>query len=176
MPEGTELDVEIDDQEQDAQEGRKRGGMIAVLVTALAGLGVGGAVGAKTLAPMVGTALAERAPDPSEAPSEGEGSGAPAALHVIDNLVVNPAHSGGTRFLLTSIAVEVENPGDLSVLVQRDVELRDALIVTLGAKTVDELTDIGNRSELADEIFQALSRVVGKNVIRRIYIPQFVIQ
>jgi len=172
MPDGTELDVAVDDQEE--QEGRERGGRITLLVITLLGLGVGSAVGMKALGPALGTAQAARAPDPSE--QRDEGGGTPSALHMIDNLVVNPAHSGGTRFLLTSIAVEVKDPGDLDLLVQRDVGLRDALIVTLGAKTVDELTDIGNRAEIADEIFHALAKVVGDDVIRRIYIPQFVIQ
>ena len=90
--------------------------------------------------------------------------------------MVNPAKSAGTRFLLTSIAMEVTAGGAEDGLEEREVELRDALIIVLGAKTVEELTDISNRDRIAQEIFVVFEEILGKGLVHRIYIPQFVIQ
>ena len=60
-------------------------------------------------------------------------------------------------------------------LVERDMELRDALLRSLGRHTVSELADINARDFLTDELKVALQSVLQLKV-NRILIPQFVIQ
>jgi flagellar protein FliL len=152
------------------------GRKIVTLLVALIGLAAGGAVGATTLGNRVGPVLADRAIASAESEAEGEGEGGPSMLHLIDNLVVNPARSGGTRFLLTSIAIQVNEASQTDLVALHDVEIRDALIVVLGAKTVEQLTNIENRVEIGRQIEEAVVRIMGPDVIHKIYIPQFVIQ
>lgn len=163
-------------------EGGGRGGKIVLLIVTLLGLGAGGVVGSTTLGDSLGPILAERAQAATSAEGGGghgeeggEGGGA-ASMHLVDNLVVNPARSQGTRFLLTSIAIQVHDPSMVDVVAERDVEIRDALIIVLGAKTVEELTDITLRRQIAQELHDAIVEVVGPDLIRTIFIPQFVIQ
>ncbi len=178
---------------EETAEGQKpKKGKKAVLIAALLGLGGGAAGGLVVLGPAIGTSMAASAPLPgAEAAADdghggggddghggggAEGGGGADALHVIDNLVVNPSDSEGTRFLLASVALVPGDPGLGDELTARDVELRDALIRVLGGKTVDQLVDIGQRAALADELKAAVESIVGDHTIRRLFIPQYVIQ
>ncbi|MDH5588465.1 MAG: flagellar basal body-associated FliL family protein [Gemmatimonadota bacterium] len=168
---------------EEMEGGKKKGGILPALIIALVGIGGGGAAGMTVLGPMVAPMLAERAmaqsPEGGGGHGEGGGSGGEggeAALHVIDNLVVNPAGSRGARFLLTSIALETFQAEQVDVLSARDIALRDALVVVLGGKTVEELSDMSLRPVLVEEMMIAIQRVMGDHVVRHIFIPQFVIQ
>lgn len=166
-----------DEAEGEGQEGGKRAPMIPLLIVGLIGLGGGGAMGGRFLGPLVGEQLAQRQVDtPNRSNGGGHGDGEATGVHIVDNLVVNPADSEGTRFLLTSVAIRVASPEDAELLAARDVELRDALIMILGSKTVDELTDITLRRGIVDEIFRSLVAIIGPEIIQRVLLPQFVIQ
>jgi flagellar FliL protein len=92
--------------------------------------------------------------------------------------VLNPAQSGGTRFLLLTVAFELKDEATLEELKTRDAELRDAVLVTVGAKSVEFLSDMAVRDTLKNELRGVTAKLFPKkkNVIRRIYFPQFVIQ
>ena len=102
--------------------------------------------------------------------------GAEANTHIIDNLVLNPAESGGTRFLLLTVTFEVRNAAVLDQMKARDAELRDAVLVTLGTKTVEQLADMAQREALKAELKAAATKLFKKGSVKRIYFPQFVIQ
>ena len=175
-PTGSEVTTE-GEVEGEGEEGAKRSSIIPLLIVGLIGLGGGGALGGRILGPWVGEQLAQRQVEGgSESHGGGHGGEEASSVHVVDNLVVNPADSEGTRFLLTSVAIQVFSPDDAGPLSARDVELRDALIMILGGKTVEELTDITLRKGHVDEIFRSLEVIIGPEVIRRVFIPQFVIQ
>ncbi len=163
----TELD---DGTPDDAGAPRKR--LLLAFLLGGACLAAGGAVGATTLGGAVAPLLADRA----EVQEEESTAPAPTALHLIDNLVVNPARSRGTRFLLVSVAVQVRQPATTDMVSERDVELRAALLLVLGARSVDELTDIEQRASIVDEVRATIVDVLGPDVVHDIFIPQFVIQ
>lgn len=110
---------------------------------------------------------------------EGEAGGA-STLHLIDNLVLNPAGSGGTRFLMVAAAVEFKDATLVDAFKARDAEVRDIVLRVMGAKTVDQLSDMAVRDSLRKELGDSLSGLVPKaqrkQGIRRVYFPQFVIQ
>lgn len=159
----------------------KKAGMIIPLLLALAASGAGGALGTMLLGPAAGPWLAAQAAEKASKPkSSGHGGGhggAPAeTLHVLDNLVVNPAGSEGTRYLLVSVAIEPEDPAMVADLAAMDVVFRHGLLAFLGSKTAQELTDIHRRDALVEELKVMLEGVAGEGVISRIYLPQYVIQ
>ena len=197
----------------DAHEGEKKGASKLVLMLALVGgLAVGGAGGAFALGPMVahklvpaaGADSAHAEEESDEEAKEGEeGAAAAKPVHVIDNLVLNPAESGGQRFLLLTIAFELRDATALEEMKVRDAELRDAVLQSVGAKSVDYLADMGKRDSLKAELKAVAGNLfadaardpkndpkkdtkkdtkkgakkgAGKPVVRRIYFPQFVIQ
>jgi flagellar FliL protein len=112
-----------------------------------------------------------------EKPKEGkEGEGAATAVHLIENLVLNPAGSGGSRFLLFSVAIELPNATVGDSFKSRDAELRDIILTAIGTKPVESLTDIAAREGFKKELEQAIKDRFGKKAVRRLYFPQFVVQ
>ena len=97
-------------------------------------------------------------------------------VHLVENLVLNPARSGGSRFLLLSVGFGVKDDATAKVLADRDPELRDVIIRCFGAKTVDELVDVTMRDSLKVELQQAVGDRFGPGTVSAVYFPQFVIQ
>lgn len=164
---------------QEEQTPRSKPGILVPLVLALVAAGVGGGLGMTLIGPAVAPALAARAEEggKSSGGGHGGGHGEPAAtLHILENLVVNPAGSEGTRYLLVSVAVEPLDPEMVEDLAGMEVAFRHVLLTTLGSKTVPELTDISSRSRLVAELQDSLESVAGPGIINRIYLPQYVIQ
>lgn len=168
-------------------------GMVAV------GLAVGGGTGAALLGPMVAKKMGKTPPAaeatkggegehaaPAEgehAPAEGEKAaeagkegGAEAPVLMLDNLVLNPANSGGSRFLLLTVALEVSSATTMEDFKKRDAELRDIILTALGTKSVEQLTDISLREKFKTEISAAVEGRFGKKTVKRLYFPQFVVQ
>jgi len=150
----------------------------ALLVGLAVGGGVGVVAGGTLLAAWRSGSLA------SEHDGGGHGGGhhsgaveaSPALAHTIDALVVNPAGSDGLRFLMATMVVEVDGQATLEQLQRRDAEVREALLRTLGSKTVPELANVANRDALKEELREALRTVLDRGDVRRIHLPQFVIQ
>jgi flagellar FliL protein len=109
-----------------------------------------------------------------EGEAKAEGDGAP--VHLLENLVLNPAASGGSRFLLLSVAIEVGNAKAGEDFKTRDAELRDIILTSLGVKTVDDLTEIARREEFKTELKAAINAKFGKKAAKSLYFPQFVVQ
>ncbi len=161
-------------------------GLVAV------GLALGGGTGAMVLGPMVAKKMGKELPAiTASADSLGEDAGAgehaagdgkegetsaAADIHLIDNLVLNPANSGGSRFLLLSVAIEVGSSGAGEKFKSRDAELRDIILTSLGTKTVEQLVDIAGREQFKTEIQSAVDARFGKHAVKRLYFPQFVVQ
>lgn len=159
---------------------KKRLPLIAAIV---AGLAVGAGTGAVVVGPAAAKALGFgiEAPGDSAAGDEAEAdsmasSGAPPAVLTLDNLVLNPAASGGSRFLLLTVAMECGDAAALATLQSRDAELRDVVLSTLSRKTVDELADVSQREGIKAELQTALNDRFGKKSVVRVYFPQYVVQ
>lgn len=114
--------------------------------------------------------------DSTASGESGEG-GATSNLHLIDNLVLNPAGSGGSRFLMLSAAIELAQASQIEELKARDAETRDLVLRVMGARTVEELAEMSNRELLKQVLADSLGEFFkDKKAIRRVYFPQFVIQ
>jgi len=102
-------------------------------------------------------------------------SGENTVEHEMSNIVLNPAGSGGMRFLVASVALEVTEPA-LAELEARDSEARDLVSTLLATRTVEILSDVGMRDALRDALREALNAMLGFDGVVRIFFPQFVIQ
>jgi flagellar protein FliL len=171
---------------EDAAAGSKPSMMIAI-AGLVGGLVIGGLGGSFALGPMLAKKFA--APRSAEAATTEEKSGdeehggkggekkAGATVHTMDNLVLNPAGSNGTRFLMAAVAAEVKDEKVKEEMNGRDAELRDAVLRVLGERTVDQLADMSLREGIKKEVIDSLnSRLQSKSAVKRVYFPQFVIQ
>lgn len=160
--------------------------LLAALVAG--GLAIGGVAGWLAVAPRVLGTSAQAQPGASAsaagaaAADEAGGrrrsgdAGAAVSLHQLDNIVINPAETQGTRFLVTTIALETDGASAVQELTLRDVRVRDVLLRVLGARTIPELSDLAGREALKQEIADALNALLTSGRIRDVYFPQFVIQ
>jgi flagellar protein FliL len=157
-----------------------------LLIPAGAGLvaaALGIALGLLVVGPRV-VALRPGAPAANAEPGGGhEGGhggkgkeGAKAAVFRLDNLIVNPAGSGGTRFLLASVAIEVPDDRYQARLRDRDFQVRDAVIAVLERQTLESVTSPGARDSIKVRLGQALAPMIGAGVPVQVYLPQFVLQ
>jgi len=108
--------------------------------------------------------------------AEGKEGGAVSTVYTIDNIILNPAGSGGTRFLMLAAAIDAKDASVVELMKARDAETRDVLLRVMGSKTVDELADMQRREAIKKELSDSLGALFKKGSIRRIYFPQYVIQ
>lgn len=162
------------------EEAPQKGGMMKTLIIAAVALLAGGGGGMFLVGPLLAPRFVEAGTTEQTAEgAEGEAAaveGPPSDLFTLRDFIVNPAGTDGTRFLMMSLAIEVVDPKSIKDLEARDAEIRDALILVVGSKTVRELADVTQREALVVDIKRSLDSVVGAGVIRRLFIPQFVIQ
>jgi flagellar FliL protein len=145
-----------------------------VLILAAVGIAAGSATGLLG----VGPAVAARASQPKPAAEESHDTttATSTATHTLDNLILNPAGTGGTRFLMVTAAIQVRN-GDVDAqLTARSPEVRDHILAVLGRKTVDQLTDVNGREAIKQEVLATVAAMFKKGDVVRIYFPQFVVQ
>lgn len=171
--------------------------VVPLAITGVVCLLVGGGAGAFALGPKLakpaGPALAnaltdtaaidtvfgDAAPEPSafEEPEMPTGkNNEPRLMYTLDNLILNPARTNGTRFLMLSVAFEVRNAQVSDQLKARDAEVRDLVIGLIGAKTVDEIASVEGRDALKTELRDSVRAMMPRGSIGRVYLPQFVIQ
>lgn len=162
----------------------KKGGILGMLPL-VGGITVGLALGAGLGLVVLGPRLsASPAPSAASAAAEGhdtkkdaEGKkGEAVPMYQMDNLVLNPAASGGTRFLLLSVALEVKDAGTLELVKSRDAEIRDAILRMFGSKTVEQVSEASARDQLRAELLATIDKMFAPGTVRKLYFPQFVIQ
>jgi flagellar FliL protein len=167
---------------EEAAPKAKKGGLVLTLIAAVASLAAGGGVGAFVVGPRLGTGGGEAAAHGEAAAEESGGGGhgkseaKASPVYTMDNLVVNPAGTNGTRFLIVSFAVEVANAGLVETLAEHDAEIRDAVLHMLASRTVEQLNDLAARDELKVEVRAKVESLIGASNVHNIFLPQFVLQ
>jgi flagellar FliL protein len=102
--------------------------------------------------------------------------GAPAAMYSIENIVLNPAGTSGSRYLLLSVALVLSDPAAEAGARAREIEVRDRIVALLATQTVDRLIDPAQRDSIKDEIRSSVEPIFPKGVVRGVLLPQFVVQ
>lgn len=165
----------------------KGGGKLVLGLVLLVGLAIGAAAGVFVLAPrvsgLIGSGGADFAAEVTEfdrGGAEGGGrasrSNSPGELYSVENLVINPAGTKGTRFLMTTIVFEIGAPSVVEELRRREAQVRDVLLTLLSSKTVEELVDVEARDALRDELRDAVLAMVPRGQVGSVYFSQYVIQ
>ena len=158
--------------------------LLAVLVPAAVGAwlavsqhsSISALAGNDAAAPAAATAAPEPdppAPTSQELPADPEEFG---VFSEIQGLIINPAGSNGTRYLMVNIGFESDSEKTLEALGEREVVVRDAILRILSERTVESLADIGTRDTLKMEIQSAVNGVLSEGQIQRLYFTQYVLQ
>lgn len=94
----------------------------------------------------------------------------------LEDIIVNPAGSNGERYLVFSIAIELDNSDDLSRIEGMRAEVLDRLNFRLSQKTVRELSNQDQRMPLKEELKEELELILTGSMVRNLYFTKYVIQ
>lgn len=100
----------------------------------------------------------------------------PGQLHIVEDIIVNPAGTAGTRFLNATVALEYRDTVVGEELSEKDVQLRDILIGIFVAKTLEELDGQNDKENLRKEIQEKVNAVLKSGKVSRVYFTNFVMQ
>jgi len=146
----------------------KAGGSRNLIMLVVAGVIAGSGVGLFGVGPLLAKKKTAPPPKVEEVKS--------AVVHALDNLVLNPAGSGGTRFLMVTAAFELKDAGTEQLMKDHEAEVRDRILALLGKKTVEDLTDPAQRDAIKKQVLEVVTPVFPKNTVLKVFFPQFVIQ
>lgn len=160
--------------------GSGKGRMLPMLLVA-GGLAAGGGGGAAAVMMMKSNGATASVAGPSAVGHQPSALDAPAThTFTVPDLVVNPAASGGTRFLVAAVAVGVPDDASLKALTARESEVRDMILGVLGGMTVEQLVraqaDGEARDSLRSAIRQPLVAMFSEAAVGRVLLPRLVVQ
>jgi len=94
----------------------------------------------------------------------------------IEDIVINPSGSGGTRYLCTTVALEAIEPSVAEEVAEREPQIRDTLIRILGKRTIEDLGSLQTRESLREEIKVAINDLLATGEVVGVYFSNFVLQ
>ncbi len=97
-------------------------------------------------------------------------------IHMIESIIVNPAETGGRRFLSASIGFELGSPEANTLFDEREAVIRDALITILSSQTIPELSDFKQREKLRQVIKLRVEKLLDTKDVDAVYFTEFVLQ
>jgi len=112
-------------------------------------------------------------PKPKKRDSHGE---AASLVYAVKDIVVNPAGTGGTRFLSVSFGFELGSAELAAEFTERELVVRDALITILSSKTVAQLTDAKQKEITRYQVKKRLEQILNTDEITGVYYTDFVLQ
>ncbi len=104
------------------------------------------------------------------------GAAADGIVFAIEDIVVNPAGTAGSRFLSASFGIEVSSAETAARLEEREPLVRDALITILSSKTLAELTDAKQKEIMRLQIKKRLSLLLKTEDLTNVFYTDFVLQ
>jgi flagellar FliL protein len=94
----------------------------------------------------------------------------------IDDIIVNPSGTGGTRFLAASVGFEISSPKTVEVFEKRLPMIRDALITILGSKTIEQLSDPKEKEITRYQIKKRVEQLLSTDNLVAVYFTDFILQ
>ena len=113
---------------------------------------------------------------PSKPAKPPTGLDAVGSMLQIKDIVVNPSGTNGTRYLCTTVALEISDPLVEEEANAREAQVRDLLIEILSRRTVTELSSLEMRDHIRDEIQGSVNSLLTSGNIDGVYFANFVLQ
>ena len=110
-----------------------------------------------------------------EAAKEGEGATG-AIIYPMEPFIVNIYDGAELRYLKIKVEFEMANPQVKPELEAKMAPLRDAILILLTTKTMQEIQDLQGKNQLREQILAAVSKVVPPSKITKVYFTDFVVQ
>jgi len=104
-----------------------------------------------------------------------EGGGAP-TIHPLDPFIVNIYDGQEIRYLRVKVEFEMASPEAMGELDGRLAPVRDAILVLLTTKTLQDIQDLRGKNQLREEILLAVNKILPPGKVTKVYFTEFVVQ
>jgi len=94
----------------------------------------------------------------------------------IEEIIINPANTDGARYLLLSIAMELENAGVSAELEKKRAIIIDDINTMLSQYTTDEFNNIEKREIIKKELAVMINQTLEKNSVQNLFFTKYVMQ
>ncbi len=94
----------------------------------------------------------------------------------LGDVVVNPAGTGGRRYLKASVSLEVKDAKVAKSVEHRAAVIKDLLVRTLSARSLEELTDPTSKEELREQLVDEVGALFDEGAILNLYFTEYVVQ
>jgi flagellar FliL protein len=117
------------------------------------------------------------------APAAGGHGGAAAAaggtatnIYALEPFIVNIYDGQELRYLKVKVELEMVSAAIKPEIEGRLAPIRDAVLVLLSAKTLQDIQDVQGKNNLKDEILGAINKHIPPGKIAKVYFTDFVVQ
>ena len=97
-------------------------------------------------------------------------------MYPMDQFVVNLLSENGSRYLKTTIDIEMDKQELSAELDKKKAIIRDIIIRVLSSKTFEEISTVKGKERLKEEIVDKLNQILSDGEINNIFFTDFVIQ
>jgi len=97
-------------------------------------------------------------------------------VFMMEDVIVNPAGTGGTRFLSVSIGFEISSEQLVADFEKREPLIKDALLTILGSKTIEQLSDAKEKEITRYQIKKRVEKLMKTEDIMAVYFTDFILQ
>jgi len=94
----------------------------------------------------------------------------------LNDIVINPAESGGRRYLVVELGLETQDPMVVEEATSKEIWIRDAIISLLTEKTAQELMEVSVRNRLRKEILETINVKMDQGKFDRLYFKKYILQ
>jgi len=98
------------------------------------------------------------------------------AIYPLEPFIVNIHDGGNLRYLKVKLEFEIANPAVKEEIDPFQAPLRDAILVLLSGKNLEEISVTDGKNKLRDEIMATVAKVAPAGKITRVYFTDFVVQ
>jgi len=107
----------------------------------------------------------------------GEGAAAGVtSIYPMEPFIVNIYDGQELRYLKLKVEFEMANPQVKPELEAKMAPLRDAILILLTTKTMQEIQDLQGKNQLREQILAAVGKVVPPSKVTKVYFTDFVVQ
>ncbi len=97
-------------------------------------------------------------------------------LYALDTMIVNLSDHGGKRYLRVTMALELSDPEDVTIIESRLPQVRDAILMILPSKKYDDVSTTDGKIALRSEVMDKINSLLTKGHVNNIYFTEFVVQ
>ncbi len=94
----------------------------------------------------------------------------------MDSFIVNLSDPGGKRFLKVTMRAKLTNQQCMAEFTMRIYEMRDAVLMILAGKEVEDISKPEDRMSLKQELAGAMNKALKRGQVQDIYFTEFLIQ